>query len=1024
MKSTLHKPASRRALGRRTAVAIAIAVGFGTAGAVYAQSTTGRIFGQAPVATGETVQVTSASGLTRVVAVDSAGRYNIGSLPLGNYTVTLMRDGQTIDSRSNVTMVVGAGTEVSFANPAAASGDTKNLSAVTVRADSLPAIDVSSTVSHTVITAAQLERLPLSRSAEAIAQLAPGVAGGSSLFGGNYVSIGGSSVTENAYYINGFNTTDPVSGFGGITLPYGSLDQEEILTAGYGAAYGRSDGGVLSQVGKRGTNEWHFGAQVLWSPKALSSDGDNTYYGSANNNKLYRHPGNSGQDQTTYDAYVSGPLIKDKLFLFASAEGVKTNRTTIGPVTTGKTTNTDFQDPKWYTKLDWNINDSNIFELTAASNTDSQDSNIYNYDKNTYATTDFVAPGTHFKTNHTLYVGKFTSYITDDITLTALFGKMNGTYYSNTPGIDTTTPYLFGTDQQNPAYTGGTPILNSQTVSNINDPRHTSLNENTRIDLAWRLGDHTVTAGMDNQTVRDNKDGTTVDGLLGYSWEYDQHDPNTPIAGAPGTSSFVDATSNYANGASGYYVDKYIQYAEASVRVKEHAQYLQDAWQVNDRLLLDIGVRNDSFTNYNGDSVPYIRLTKPQLAPRLGFSWDVMGDSSFKVYGNAGRYYLALPASVAQRSAGSSVFTREYFTYSGIDANGVPQNLTPIQTATGGPISANNEYGQPRDPKTAAASNISSEYQDTYLLGFDKKLGSNWVYGVKAQVSKLKTAIDDTGDKDTILAKAVAMGIDPATIADNLQGSYLINPNKTADFVVASTNGGYVTIPVSPKEFGFPPLKRNYYSLEMFLEHPFDGKWFGRIDYVYSRSYGNTEGQVRSDIGQSDVSATEDWDFGPLMTYANGYQSNDHPHALKIYGSYQVAPEWMLSGNLLVQSGTPKSCLGFFGGDINNPQDPAGYGSSYHFCDGKIERPGDAGRNPFTKLLALSVEYRPEWAAKKLALDLDVFNVFNQQVKTQSYPQYGSTGALNPSYGRPFGASPNYGYTAPRTMRLGIRYDY
>ena len=40
-----------------------------------------------------------------------------------------------------------------------------------------------------------------------------------------------------------------------------------------------------------------------------------------------------------------------------------------------------------------------------------------------------------------------------------------------------------------------------------------------------------------------------------------------------------------------------------------------------------------------------------QFAPRLGFSWDVFGDSTFKVFGNAGRYALPLTATVAVRGA-------------------------------------------------------------------------------------------------------------------------------------------------------------------------------------------------------------------------------------------------------------------------------------------------------------------------------------------------------------------------------------
>ena len=51
-------------------------------------------------------------------------------------------------------------------------------------------------------------------------------------------------------------------------------------------------------------------------------------------------------------------------------------------------------------------------------------------------------------------------------------------------------------------------------------------------------------------------------------------------------------------------------------------------------------------------------VEKNQWEPRLGFSWDVNGDSSLKIYGNAGRYYLALPQSVGERAATQSTNTR------------------------------------------------------------------------------------------------------------------------------------------------------------------------------------------------------------------------------------------------------------------------------------------------------------------------------------------------------------------------------
>ena len=79
---------------RRTSLAIGLGLCIVGTGA-FAQSTTGSIFGQAKA--GETVVVKGTSGVTRQVTVGTDGRYNISTLPVGSYTVTLQRDGQVVD---------------------------------------------------------------------------------------------------------------------------------------------------------------------------------------------------------------------------------------------------------------------------------------------------------------------------------------------------------------------------------------------------------------------------------------------------------------------------------------------------------------------------------------------------------------------------------------------------------------------------------------------------------------------------------------------------------------------------------------------------------------------------------------------------------------------------------------------------------------------------------------------------------------------------------------------------------------
>jgi hypothetical protein len=94
---------------------MALALGIcGVAGSamVHAQATTGSVFGWAPV--GQTVTAQSENGFKRHAKVNDRGRYSMGSLPMGVYTVTLENDGQPVEKHVNVSLTVGAGREVDF----------------------------------------------------------------------------------------------------------------------------------------------------------------------------------------------------------------------------------------------------------------------------------------------------------------------------------------------------------------------------------------------------------------------------------------------------------------------------------------------------------------------------------------------------------------------------------------------------------------------------------------------------------------------------------------------------------------------------------------------------------------------------------------------------------------------------------------------------------------------------------------------------------------------------------------------
>lgn len=358
-------------------------------------------------------------------------------------------------------------------------------------------------------------------------------------------------------------------------------------------------------------------------------------------------------------------------------------------------------------------------------------------------------------------------------------------------------------------------------------------------------------------------------------------------------------------------------------------------------------------------------------------------------------------------------------------------------------MSANSRFGRIADVRTAVAKDIEGENQDELILGFTKQLDSGWVLGVRGTHRRLNAGIDDQNydvSNTALIDAAAAQGvtIDFSKVA----GASLINPGQTNTWGVIGTDGQFHEVSVSREAAGFPKFKRNYSAVEFNLERPFDGKWYAKVNYVWSHSYGTTEGQVRSDLWrtggalgsyqrQASVSTTQSWDHAALMEHFNGDQSNDHRHQLKLFGFYQFTPQWGASANFSLISGAPHNCLGNYYGTEYSGRDPAGYGGSaitggpYHYCynpqtgTGVASPPGSQGRLGWIAQLDMGVTYKPAFADGKLAVRFDVFNITNEQTATNIYPfSQLPDNTTNPLWDQVVA------YQAPRSGRVTLSYDF
>ncbi len=1003
-----------------------------------AQSVTGYIYGQAPAGSDTTVVVRNlGTGASRTLAVDANGRYRASDLPNGRYSVELVRNGAVVSSQPDVSVVISSGTEVSFATAAA-----QDLDRVVVRAPSLTSVDVSQVDTRTVFNYEDLRSLPLPRDTTAVALLAPGAVGSSSY--GGVPSFGGSAASENAYYINGYAVTNPLTNIGSTTLPFEAIAQEQVLTGGYGADFGRSTGGVVNIVTRRGTNEWAAGAYTIWTPESLRASPRNTMYpntghfgpdnprGAAyqTDGKLYTYRNKNNSWQNTTGAYVGGPIVQDKLFFFVNGEFVKTEGNSVRYATNASAANLgrgwndySYEYPRWTAKIDWNITDNHVIELTGVSDVTKYDAEYYAFDYSDFSHGDVQTGGIGTKEDAKLYIGKYTGYLTDNLTLSALYGQQKVEHSQDLFNYDPNCPYISaGATARAPGFNYGG--CQSSTALVAADGAFDET-KGGRLDLSWRIGKHEIRVGYDRQDA-ESLTGTTYPG--GYGWIYGRAtNPTTALDPSHGVGS---PSSAGGLGTSGYYVYRYYSTQLARPKTEQAAQFIEDRWQVSDNVLLSLGVRNEQFTNFTGTGEKYASQ-RHQLAPRLGVAWDVNGDASLKVFANAGRYHLAMPNNVAVRAASGSLITSEYFTYTGVDATtGAPTGLSSIPvdaslgyTCAGNAVSSNLECGEAPNPRTLAAVDLKSHYQDEYILGMEQQLSEGARWGAKFTYRELKSAIDDT-------------------CTNALGGAcFLFNPGVGNTFWEEQIDGSFEKVHYSAAELGMPKLKRKYYALDLFLEKRTD-LWYGKVAYTFSRNYGNTEGQLNSDLdtgagGQEDVSVTQDWDLPQLMEGANGLLPNHRGHVLKAFGYLKLTPEWRVGGSLTVAEGRPRNCTSMY------PTPDAGLynGSYYWYCglpgtgtdpssanyvapsaDYASSPRGSHGKSPWSFGLNLNVAYTPKWL-EGLTLQADVINVLNRQVAGSYYSRYAASpyrGAAD--YNQLYGQELNY--SAPRYFRFTARYDF
>ncbi|MCF2946883.1 TonB-dependent receptor [Paraglaciecola aquimarina] len=986
---------------KKSVAAIAIAASLGLAMPAIAGNNDGALSGQVlvgnttPVANATITIVDKNTGFTRTITSDASGSYRFSKLPVGQYQVTVTGDGYETSSVSNISIRIGS-------NNADIPMVTSGMERIEVTGSNLVVMDVTSSESSLNIGEVELDRIPVPRSVTSVALLAPGTTQGDSRFGpegsnGNFASFGGASIAENAMYINGLNVTNFRNGVGFSSVPFEFYKEFQVKTGGYSAEFGRSTGGVINAVTKSGSNEFKFGGNLYYSPDSLRKDSPDSLEATGDpfviNNQDKR-------DNIDGNIYASGAILEDTLFFYAIYNPKSYKGEDVVSRGDGFRDRTQ-EDSFWGAKIDWHINDDHLLEyLTFSDSNDVVDKN-YSYNNATNTKGNLISTATTSSGGDNFSL-KYTGYITDDLTVSALYGENKYDIISLADNQADCNMVLDLRDENSLGYDIGCGSLNDYLVEVGEDTR-----EAMRVDIEYVWGDHVIRAGFDSETntsFGQEKYSGTGDGA--YWLLYD---------GAPGTSLAPGVT--VPEGVTEWTRDR-VRTVGGEFETEASAIYIEDVWTVNDKLTLQLGLRNETFDNRNSEGKTFVKIDN-MIAPRIGFSYDINGDGESKIFANIGRYFLPVANNTNVRLSGNESDVRNYYVLEGmeqLDYKGSSYYYPILGQNFGQTINA---AGVVPDTTVIVDQDLDPMYQDEFMVGYQAVFNDNWTWGVRAIRRELAGAIDDMLIDHYTQEKYGCDHIDHNYVLGNPGADMTVNIDTDCDGV----GNGVITIPGA--DLGYPEAQRFYNSVVLTLDRSWDDVWMMSASYTWSHSYGNTEGLVKSDNGQDDAGITTDFDFVELTDGAYGNLANDRRHMVKVFGAYSVTENLSLSASLRIESGRPRNAFG-----IGYPgQGQLDYGQSYYVCSANCDQGTDAeftfmprgsfGSTDWSNTLDLGAAYNMEVAGMDVQLRADIFNVLEgASVRYYEEDVETSLGDQDPTFGL---AS---SWQTPRYVQLSLSFDY